>query len=51
MALYLLATSKARCRIGRFSESENPFFEMMIEQNGTTKGLIDTMYKYTKQLR
>jgi hypothetical protein len=24
---------------------------MMIEQNGTTKGLIDTMYKYTKQLR
>lgn len=51
MALYLLAISKARCRIGRFSESENPFFEMMIEQNGTTKGLIDTMYKYTKQLR
>ena len=51
MALYLLATSKARCRIGRFSESENHFFEMMIEQNGTTKGLIDTMYKYTKQLR
>ena len=51
LALYLLATSKAKCRIGRFSENENPFFEMMIEQNGTTKGLIDTMYKYTKQLR
>ena len=51
MALYLLACSKARCRIGRFSENENPFFEMMIEQNGTTRGLIETMYKYTKQLR
>jgi len=51
LALYLLACSKARCRIGRFSEGENSFFEMMIEQNGTTKGLIETMYKYTKQLR
>jgi len=51
MALYLLACSKARCRIGRFSQNENQFFEMMIEQNGTTKGLIETMYKYTKQLR
>ncbi len=51
LALYLLATSKARCRVGRFTENENPFFEMMIEQDGPTKGLIETMYKYTKQLR
>jgi len=51
MALYLLAVSKARCRIGRFKEGESSFFELMIEQNGTNKGLIDTMYKYTKQLR
>ncbi len=51
MALYLLAASKARCRVGRFTENENPYFEMMIEQNGTNKGLIETMYKYTKQLR
>ena len=51
MALYLLAASKARCRVGRYMESDQPFFEMMIEQTGTTKGLIDTMYKYTKQLR
>jgi len=51
MALYLLADSKARCRVGRFTENESPFFEMMIEQNGTNKGLIETMYKYTKQLR
>ncbi|MGC4022674.1 MAG: hypothetical protein QM734_12365 [Cyclobacteriaceae bacterium] len=51
MALYLLATSKARCRVGRYFENDEPFFEMMIEQNGTTKGLIDSMYKYTKQLK
>jgi hypothetical protein len=51
LALYLLALSKARCRVGRFTENGNSFFEMMIEQNGTTKGLIETMYKYAKQLR
>ncbi len=51
LALHLLAVSKARCRVGRFSENDNAFFEMMIEQTGTTKGLIDTMYQYTKKLR
>ncbi len=51
MALYLLASSKARCRVGRYKEGGNPFFELMIEQDGTNKGLIETMYKYTKQLR
>ncbi|UXE68379.1 MAG: hypothetical protein KA713_07325 [Chryseotalea sp. WA131a] len=51
LVLHLLARSKARCRVGRFHESESSFFELMIEQNGTIKGLIETMYKYTKQLR
>jgi hypothetical protein len=51
LVLNLMARSKARCRVGRFHETESPYFEMMIEQNGTTKGLIETMYKYTKQLR
>jgi hypothetical protein len=51
MALYLLAACKARCRVGRFKEGESTFFELMIGQNGTNKGLIETMYKYTKQLR
>ncbi|MBX2898745.1 MAG: hypothetical protein KF775_03800 [Cyclobacteriaceae bacterium] len=49
--LHLLARCKAHCRIGRFSENKSDFFEMMIEQNGTHKGLIETMYNYTKQLR
>ncbi len=51
LILNIMARSKAHCRIGRFRELESPFFEMMIEQNGTAKGLIETMYKYTKQLR
>jgi hypothetical protein len=51
LVLNLMARSKARCRVGRYHETESPYFEMMIEQNGTTKGLIETMYKYTKQLR
>jgi hypothetical protein len=51
LVLSLLARSKARCRVGRFHETDSRYFEMMIEQNGTTKGLIETMYKYTKQLR
>lgn len=51
MVLYLLAISKAYCRIGKYTELESPFFEMMIEQNGTIKNLIENMYKYTKQLK
>lgn len=51
LALYLLASSQARCRVGRYHETESGFFELMIEQNGTNRGLIDTMYKYTQQLR
>ncbi len=51
LVLHLLATSKAHCRIGRFNESESQYYELMIEQNGTNKGLIDTMYSYTKKLK
>jgi len=51
LVLHLLAKSKAHCRIGKFKEDDSPFFELMIEQNGSNKGLIETMYKYTKQLR
>lgn len=51
LILNLLARSKAQCRVGRYSEPLSPFFELMIEQNGTNKGLIETMYNYTRQLR
>ena len=51
LVLNLLACSKARCRVGKFSENESPYFELMIESKGTIKGLIDNMYKYTRQLK
>lgn len=51
LILNLLAQSKAHCRIGKHQEENEPFFEFMIENNGTVKGLMDNMYKYTKQLR
>ncbi len=51
LALHVMATSKAHCRVGRFHENESGYFELMIEQNGTDKGLMDSMYKYTTQLK
>jgi hypothetical protein len=51
LVLNLLARSKAHCRVGRFNETDSPYFEMMIEDNGNTKSLIDNLYKYTRQLK
>ena len=51
LLLNLLARCKAQCRIGRFSDDEREYFELMIEQKGTNKGLLETMYSYTSQLR
>jgi hypothetical protein len=51
LVLHLLARSKAHCRVGKFNEADSPYFEMMIEQNGTTEGLIESMYIYTSLLR
>jgi hypothetical protein len=51
LILHLLARCKARCRVGKFNDEVRPYFEMMIEQNGTIRGVIETMYNYTSQLR
>jgi hypothetical protein len=51
LILHLLAQCKAQCRVGRFCAAESPYFEMMIEQDGTIKQLIESMYNYTSQLR
>ena len=51
LMLHLLAVSKALCRIGRFAEPDSDFFELMIEHKGSVKGLIDSMYKYSRQLK
>jgi hypothetical protein len=49
--LNLLARSKAKCRVGKFWENSESFFEMMIENKNGTHSLIDTMYKYTRALK
>lgn len=51
LVLNLLAQSRAHCRVGRYGEGLEPYFEMMIAGQGTPKGLMDNMYRYTKQLR
>lgn len=51
LILHVLARSKAHCRIGKFSETESKFFELMIEENGSNKGLMEAMYNYTSNLR
>lgn len=51
LVLNLLARSKAHCRVGKFNETDSPYFELMIEDGGNTKSLIDNVYKYTRQLK
>ena len=51
LILHLMARCKAHCRVGKYSEADRPYFELMIEENGTIKRLIETMYNYTRQLR
>jgi hypothetical protein len=50
MISYILARSKSKCRVGKYDENVKPLFELMIDSNGSTKSLIDGMYKYTTQL-
>lgn len=50
MISYVLARSKSKCRVGKYDETAEPLFELMIDSNGSTKNLIDGMYKYTTQL-
>lgn len=51
LVLHLLAKSKAHCRIGSYRPEGEAFFELMIEQKGSVKTLIDNMLKYTQNLR
>ncbi len=51
LIMNLLAKSKAKCRIGKYMDNNEPYFEFMIESSQGIKGLIDEMYKYTSLLR
>ncbi|UII24205.1 DUF6913 domain-containing protein [Fulvivirga ligni] len=47
----ILAMSKAKCRVGKYNEKGDSFFELMINtHDSNVKGLADEMYKYTKIL-
>ena len=49
--LNILARSKAKCRVGKFWDEGQRFFEFMIEVKNGTRTLIDGMYSYTTKLR
>ncbi len=49
--LYLLARSKAKCRVGRFWITGEPYFELMLDSAETTRSLIDGIYRYAMQLK
>ncbi len=46
----ILAMSKAKCRVGKFNQENEPFCEMMIQTANDINSLVDEMYKYTKIL-
>ncbi len=51
LIMNLMARSNAKCRVGKFWERREPFFELMIENKDGTRSLIDAMYRYTRVLR
>jgi hypothetical protein len=51
LIMYLLARGKARCRVGRSWVDSRSFFEFMIESFNSNQSLVESMYKYTSQLR
>lgn len=51
LIMSLIARSKAKCRVGQFWESKEPYFELMIGSKNGTRSLIDGIYKYASSLR
>lgn len=51
LIMHLIARSKAKCRIGKHTEANRSYLEFMIDSDEGTKGMIDTMYRYTVLLK
>lgn len=49
--LNVMARSKAKCRIGKFHEGAESYFELMIENKNGIKGLLEGELRYSKELR
>lgn len=48
---YILALCKAKCRIGAYSEENNPFYELMVKPTEkSTASLITSMQHYTRSI-
>jgi hypothetical protein len=51
LILNLVARSKAHCRVGKFWEKRESFFELMIQHEEGTRSLIREMLKYAQALK
>lgn len=51
MILNLFARSKAKCRVGKYKEGNEAYFELMIESKNGVKSLAEGELRYSKELR
>jgi len=51
LILHLLATSNAKCRVGRSWSEGHPYFELMVDSAGNINLMSESMYNYATQLR
>ena len=50
LLLNVIARSKAKCRVGKFFDKGQPYFELMLEVKTGTQSLIDAIYTYASKL-
>lgn len=51
MILHLLARSKAKCRVGGFWQDGDKYLDLMVDATPNTSALLDSLYRYVKQIR
>ena len=51
MIMNVLARSHAKCRVGRYWEEGSAYLDFMVDSVSNTQALLETVYKYTSQLR
>ncbi|NBP71591.1 MAG: hypothetical protein EBR30_12965 [Cytophagia bacterium] len=51
MILNILGRCRAKCRVGKYAEGNEVYFEMMIESKQGVKALAESALKYSRELR
>jgi hypothetical protein len=51
MVMNILARSHAKCRVGRYWEKGCDFLDLMVDSVSNTQALLETVYRYTSQLK